>query len=336
LREAFNSRTITARANLYYNFFSPGFLFVSGGSNLTNSTREAGVFLASFAVFLLAGLYDVVTRCSRDKLLVVLGFLTAPLAACLILENYAIDRALALLPFGVLLATLGIDRLWTAHGQTGLGWFLLAVGALFAVAGGGYGTWALFSRGTVGGSAPSLVIFGLALALTGYLTTRSRQSRPVVVLLLLLGALQFQNFCRDYFGDYGPRSAAWYGNNIQGAVERAMSLVDERPAPKVLLSSGIRHVDSYWQFYVRMHGRQDLLPYGELFSFDTADVDAIAPDTLLVCLAEDPQAAALTERGYLTVAGVATDPNDRYSALGPGEHVTFVIYRKVDRGAQPR
>ena len=334
LRAMFNSRTIADRTNLYYNFFSPGFLFVSGGSNVTNSTREAGVYLASFAVLLLAGLYDVITRWTREKGLVVLGFLTAPLAACLILENYAIDRALALLPFGVLLATLGVDRLWSAACPTRVGRLFAAVGALLSLAGVSYLAWTQSTRGTISASAPSLIVVGLALALTGYWTTRSRRWQPLVVLLLLLGVAQFQYFFRDYFGDYGPRSAAWYGNNIQGAIERAIALGGERQAPKILLSSDIRHVDSYWQFYLRMHDREDLLPNGEPFSFDTTDINALPPDTLLVCLANDAKAKSLVESGDLTVAGVATDPNDRYSPLGPGEHVTFVIYRKVARTLQ--
>jgi 4-amino-4-deoxy-L-arabinose transferase-like glycosyltransferase len=329
LRAAVNSRTLADRSNLYYNFFSPGFLFVSGGSNVTNSTREAGVFLGFFAVFLLAGLYDVVTRWSREKGLVVLGFFTAPLAACLILENYAIDRALALLPFGVLLATLGIDRLWLAKGSGLANRLIAPLGVALALVGLGYSAWTLSARGTIGASSPALIVFGLLVIVTGRRIERSGRWWPAVALMLALSVAQYFYFYRDYLGDYGPRSAAWYGNNIQGAVERTIALDGERPAPKVLLSRDIRHIDSYWQFYLRVHNREDLLPKGEMFSFDNTDIAALPADTLLVCLVDDAKAKALVDGGQLSVAGVATDPNDYYSSLGPGEHVTFVIYRRV-------
>jgi hypothetical protein len=44
---------------------------------------------------------------------VFLGFVTAPLAALIVAEENAIFRALALLPFGVLLAAMGVQALWT-------------------------------------------------------------------------------------------------------------------------------------------------------------------------------------------------------------------------------
>jgi hypothetical protein len=46
--------------------------------------------------------------------LLLAGFFTAPLAALAVPEENAIFRALGLLPFGVLLAALGVRRLWDA------------------------------------------------------------------------------------------------------------------------------------------------------------------------------------------------------------------------------
>ena len=42
---------------LYWSFFDPSFLFVSGDSSLINSTREAGFFPVVFAILLPVGLY---------------------------------------------------------------------------------------------------------------------------------------------------------------------------------------------------------------------------------------------------------------------------------------
>jgi 4-amino-4-deoxy-L-arabinose transferase-like glycosyltransferase len=333
-RGALNSRNIAERANLYYDFFSPGFLFVSGGSNVTNSTREAGVFLAPFVVFLAIGLYDVFTRFSREKLLILLGFLTAPIAACIVVENYAIDRALALLPFGVLLATLGIVRMWHAASRVPLVMIYGPLSATLVTLSLVYMGWTLSTRGEVSGSPPWLLAVAALLFAFGRWIDRTEQWRPLVVLLLSIGVFQFQYFYRDYFGDYGARSAAWYGNNIQGAIERALALDGERHAPKVLLDERIRHIDSYWRFYLQVHQRQDLLPKAELFHHDTLNVDVIPAEALLICPAEDEHAEELAARGVLRRAAAVADPNDYYSPLGPGEHVTFVIYRKV--GTNPR
>lgn len=331
LRASINSRTLTERTNIYHNFFSPGFLFVSGGSNLTNSTREAGVFLASFAVFMLAGAYDVLTRTTKEKALIAVSFLVAPMAACVVLENYAIDRALGLLPFGVLLATLGIARLWSAASSVTAARVFVACGTAIAMAGVVYIAWRLSASGSTGASAVWLIAVGGLVAAVGLWLKKTDRWHPVVALLLLLGLLQFGYFYQDYVGDYGPRSAAWFGNNLQGAIERAIELDAQRSAPVVLLSEDIRQIDAYWTFYTAVLGRGDLRPKGRTFKFDNTDVDALPIDSLLVCPADDAKAEAHVQRGTLAIAGKAVDPNDRYSPLGPGEHVTYTIYRKVTR-----
>ena len=101
---------LTGRVSLYWYFFDPAYLFLSGGyANVVNSTRHIGVFVAPLLVFVPIGLTWLSTmRGSPTGWLVLLGFLTAPLAACLVVpERYAVDRELAILPFGVLAATFG-------------------------------------------------------------------------------------------------------------------------------------------------------------------------------------------------------------------------------------
>lgn len=68
LRESINTRTVSDLLNRYHRYFSPGYLFVSGGSNLTNSNREAGVFLAPMAVFLLVGIHRVTVEATRVRM----------------------------------------------------------------------------------------------------------------------------------------------------------------------------------------------------------------------------------------------------------------------------
>jgi 4-amino-4-deoxy-L-arabinose transferase-like glycosyltransferase len=105
---------VTERLSLYWRFFDPAYLFVTGGfARLTNSTRHVGLFLLPFLVFVPLGLVQMFTvRRTPASLVVLLGFLLAPVAACLaVLEAYANDRELVLLPFGVLIAAFGIERL---------------------------------------------------------------------------------------------------------------------------------------------------------------------------------------------------------------------------------
>ena len=105
---------LVERISLYWRFFDPAYLFVSGGyTRLTNSTRHVGVFLLPFLLLVPLGLIHMLTvRRTTTSLVVFLGFALAPVAACLtVLEPYASDRELVLLPFGVLIAAFGVERL---------------------------------------------------------------------------------------------------------------------------------------------------------------------------------------------------------------------------------
>jgi 4-amino-4-deoxy-L-arabinose transferase-like glycosyltransferase len=108
---------ITGRVSLYWSFYDPAYLFLTGGyANVVNSTRHVGVFPMSFLVLIPAGLGALLRR-RRSVIgpLLVVAFASAPLAACLIVnERYAIDRELELLPFGVLAAVAGAQLLLTA------------------------------------------------------------------------------------------------------------------------------------------------------------------------------------------------------------------------------
>jgi hypothetical protein len=105
---------VIGRISMYWYFFDPAYLFLSGGyANVVNSTRHVGVFLAPLLVFVPVGIVAIATgRRTTLDLIVLAGFLSAPLAACLVVpEPYAIDRELELLPFAALIATRGIERL---------------------------------------------------------------------------------------------------------------------------------------------------------------------------------------------------------------------------------
>ncbi|HWW88524.1 MAG TPA: glycosyltransferase family 39 protein [Vicinamibacterales bacterium] len=121
--------TITDRISLYWRFFDPAYLFVAGGGFATGNTHRVGVFLMPVALFLLVGLNEIVNvRRSWANFVLILGLATAPLAACLVGEPYAVQRELFLLPFVILIAIYGVESLLSArHRPTRLvGWWALA------------------------------------------------------------------------------------------------------------------------------------------------------------------------------------------------------------------
>ncbi len=120
---------VTGRVSLYWDFFDPAYLFLSGGyTNVINSIRHVGVFLAPLIVFVPVGLVRLaIAREGAVGRLILLGFLSAPLAACLVVpEPYAIDRELAVLPFGVLVAAFGVKDMI----ERGRAWHTAAVSLL--------------------------------------------------------------------------------------------------------------------------------------------------------------------------------------------------------------
>jgi len=101
------------RLSAYWGFHDPTYLFVTGGyASPINSTRHAGVFSLPLIAPMAAGVWSAARQRSLAGLLAVVGFFTAPLAACIAVpEPYAIDRELTLLPFGILLAVYGLHAL---------------------------------------------------------------------------------------------------------------------------------------------------------------------------------------------------------------------------------
>lgn len=92
----------------YWSYFDPSFLFVSGGSSRLVSTGSIGVWPAGVAVLLAIGLVQIARQEATPwRLTLLAGLLLAPVPAALKGEPFAIQRAIALLPFGVLLATDG-------------------------------------------------------------------------------------------------------------------------------------------------------------------------------------------------------------------------------------
>lgn len=123
------SSALHRRLGLFWSFFNPDILFLSGDSSLINSTRRAGLFPLSFVVFMPVGVYRLVTARSGSGTLVLVGLATAPLAS-IVTGALEMNRLLFVIPFGVLAACYGADALLKSHARV---WRMIAFLLIAAV-----------------------------------------------------------------------------------------------------------------------------------------------------------------------------------------------------------
>lgn len=106
---------VAERVSLYWQYFSPSFLVFAGGADPLMATSRAGVFLVATAVLIAIGAYFVLVSRTRAGLLVLAGFVLAPLPVVLTLpETPAASpgRVLPIVIFGILIAAAGAHALW--------------------------------------------------------------------------------------------------------------------------------------------------------------------------------------------------------------------------------
>lgn len=101
---------------LYASYFEWDFLFRTGGPNITTSTGMIGVFLKPLAVLVPIGLWTLWRR--RREVIgwpLVAGLLFAPLPAAMSGHEYAIQRAVLMVPFAALIGACGFAALWRSR-----------------------------------------------------------------------------------------------------------------------------------------------------------------------------------------------------------------------------
>lgn len=92
--------------NAYWSYFDPSFLFVTGGSSRLVSTGTIGVWPFGVAILLLLSVPGTLRSIATPQTAILAaGLLLAPLPAALKGEPFAIQRAITILPFGILIAT---------------------------------------------------------------------------------------------------------------------------------------------------------------------------------------------------------------------------------------
>jgi hypothetical protein len=272
------------------------------------STNLVGVFLLPMAMFILGGIYAALKRRAEPFYLVaLLGFISAPFAAAIPTEENAIFRALGLLPFGVLLASLGLQQLWSLEAPRSLILGLRGLALFGVVFAAGYGGWSLATgRGLPSSAVPLLVIATIAVVAT-QLPGRVWVTRVAVAGLLLVMPLQFASFWSDYFGPYRERVSFWLGGNVRGVLEDVITRVEPGSATPVYFAplkaaagnldwrNGF--LDSYWQFYVLKHRRTDLRD--RAVSVEENALPSVAPGSIVVSNVENVAVGELVKTGTL-------------------------------------
>jgi len=279
---------LSDRVSLYFEFFNPSYLFMSGGVKIVSSTRSAGVFLLPLAILIPIGIYQLV-RYRKDawSAVVVAGFAAAPIAAVLISEHGAVERELEVIPFGILLATSGLQWLWSAPLRTRLRPTAAPIaigGVLLSVS---YAAWTLaHGRGLSRMTLPLLLVSAAAFVIA-WLTDRAKSWRTIAACLLVLTGVQFVAFYHDYLTDYRRRAAGWFEFNHAGAMEDIVAREPPGRAIPVLVSQNMQYADAFWRFYCSKAGRDDLRLALKVFDPATTGADAIpSPSFVLVLRAE--------------------------------------------------
>jgi 4-amino-4-deoxy-L-arabinose transferase-like glycosyltransferase len=104
IREMASWVGLTARSEVYYDYFNPAFLFLSGR-----------VLLAPLIVLVPAGLYEILTAESTPAArLMLAGFLASPFAASLTAQAPTPGRMLFVTPFAAVLSAYGARRMLSA------------------------------------------------------------------------------------------------------------------------------------------------------------------------------------------------------------------------------
>lgn len=324
IRSFFSYNNIEERAGIYWSFFNPSFLFFTGDAQMPFSTRSVGVFLLPAAVLMIAGIGYAIRRPSPSTVIALLGFVCAPLAAALVPENSEIIRAAVMLPFGVLLAAMGLEALWQWGAIARVRVVIMTLGCAVLVAGLLYAAWSLAANHHLTSSTLPLIGAGVALCLIAFASDAIRITRIIAALLLVAMPLQFAGFYRDYVTDYRRRASNWLGGNLRGAL---VELIDREPrdhAPYIyfsllqstggLLDTRNRWMQTYWTFYATKHRRRDLLERTR--SFEPSRIDSVPPKSLVLGNIGDPTLDKLVRAGGLKrVKTIVDEDGNRYYTI---------------------
>jgi 4-amino-4-deoxy-L-arabinose transferase-like glycosyltransferase len=303
-----------AMANRYRNFFGIEFLFKLGDVYLPFSTRTTGVFVPAAGVLLGIGIVVALVRRTLASTLILLGFLTAPLAASILVEEGAIRRSAAMLIFGALLAAIGAARLDSIERIPffrPLAWLGAGL-ALFV--GVGYLSYTITMQGRMSETATRVTVIGMAALAMALLAPRTKHGRLLLLANVMLIVIQFASVVRGYHGEYMSRLAPWLQGNIRGAVVELIETTKQYPGAPIYFTT-LRNgggywelknhfVPSYWQFYVSKLGRDDLASRA-VFLLPDDSVDSIPKGSLVLGNNEDVNVQHMIDAGAKRISNIA-------------------------------
>jgi 4-amino-4-deoxy-L-arabinose transferase-like glycosyltransferase len=124
-------------------------------------------------------------------------------------------------------------------------------------------------------------------------------------------AIQFVAVYADYMGPYRHRSAPWFGDNLRGAVQAALTHQAEHGG--VVWLSARSPIERYWRFYAIAAGHEDWASspvYYDPAAFSDAQVGDAA---ILVCGVGDPACESLSRNADWTRVQRILEPDGRES-----------------------
>jgi 4-amino-4-deoxy-L-arabinose transferase-like glycosyltransferase len=182
----FTYERFTTAASVYAGFWNPRLLFING----PHSMWAAGAFLLPAAGLLAVGVVRALRRPVPHGVLLVGGLLTAPIPASLAGEGEAVHRAAAVLPFGVLLAILGLHYLMSTDSPRGRGVGFVAVWAVVIGVAVMFHAQLALGQAYVRAATVPLAVAGLAMLLRQCPVDQLRSGHLPAVALVTLVSIQ--------------------------------------------------------------------------------------------------------------------------------------------------
>jgi hypothetical protein len=127
-KDFLNYNNVQQRVSLYWGYFDPAYLFLTGPADIPGGTGGVLWFAGILAVPL--GLFWAARRRSCFDCAVIAGFVTAPLAAILVDEAHIARRELVVIPFATFLAMAGAAAVSRTEVRRRLAIIILAIFAL--------------------------------------------------------------------------------------------------------------------------------------------------------------------------------------------------------------
>jgi 4-amino-4-deoxy-L-arabinose transferase-like glycosyltransferase len=138
---------------------------------------------------------------------------------------------------------------------------------------------------------------------------RRRFARAFAVALLVIGALQFAAFYRDYFTHYKLRSAFYY--DPAAIADVAAYVMADTKAPLVFLSVELDDIGAKWRYYTTRDGRADLMARTRFVANDGLDIGPGDAGSLLAVHVKNDRLAALAGSKLWAVETLIRDVDHR-------------------------